>query len=345
MKTRSGAAWCMLGALIWCIDVSGDTIPFGGGIEIEGWRYTPVVSGQAGQKAVHSFVGLLNPSIAAGSNVTAIWYVRQGGQWLPKAWASEPEWKVVESVKAELEIGPEFDDAWFIWGTPEGGEAAPVPEPYRSGFFFTDPIAELAQESPFRDVLVEALMALGYPVADVKFERTSAIADCPSDVVLASIAVGVESQLNISADGEAVARTALAQNCAALCIPWTWVSTPPGPWTCGPWGAYGAPVQFLRTTIGGVQVDCCYSSVRVCSQSQTPTHRCVDCSRATRVVTRTRTDTHTVCCDDTGTLTGSPPQPCTATATCFNSATPPGPATVPTTPGTPGAWPPPTPPW
>jgi len=347
MQLQLRAMFAFVVLAIACVNASAGTHPARCAVVIEGWRYTPIVTGDAGQQAVHSFVGILNPSIAAGSNITAICYTRAGATWSAKAWTGEPEWKVIEAVKLQLSIGAAYDADWYTWGGSGSGSASgQTPANYGAGFLYTDPLAEIAQGSPQRDNLVALLVTLGYPVADVKFEQTASASPCGSIVVLNALAAGVEAETNSGANGEAVAHAALAQNCAGLCWPRTWVSTAPGPWTCGPWTAYGAPIPHTRPVIGGVQIDCCYSSTRSCSQSQTLTHRYIDCTLATRVVTRTRTETHEVCCDDTGTLAGStPPAPCTAVATCFDNSAPPGPGTVPTDPGTPGAWPPPVPGW
>lgn len=326
---------------------NAETNPFAGGVEIEGWRYTPIVTGEAGQQQVHSFLGLLNPPIAAGANITAIWYVRDSAGWQPQAWTSENEWKVVEAVKSQLGISDSFDNHWLTWTAKDSSASASgqSPAPYGQGFLYADPLGEAFQESPFRDQLVSALLAIGYSVADVEFEKTSSAAACPSTDVLDSLAAGVEAEINSPwADGEIAASAALAQRCAGLCVPWTWWGPLSG-WTCGPWGGFGAPVQKQRVTIGGTQIQCCYSCTRTCTQTQTVTHRFRNCSRTSILQTQTMTDTYEVCCDDTGTLTqpGTTPAPCTAIATCFDNSVPPSPGTAPTRPGTPGPFTPPLP--
>lgn len=230
-------AWLLCG--VPCSVANGQwTVP-GVHVQINDWRYTPILSGPAGAEVVHSFLALGDPATMQGSNIAAVWYRATAGcEWVKKAWQGQDEWKVIKQIKSELGIGSEFDDEWAVW-SPKDGNAAPAGEgvPYERGFFLGDYVGDLVNASPARDSLVAALVSLGYSSADIATEKAEFTIDCECDAALAAMRAGVEAQIRTGSDGEALATAALAE-CAAICLPWTWVSIGPSPWSACNMGAF-----------------------------------------------------------------------------------------------------------
>lgn len=303
----------------------GQVVPAGNGIEIDGWRYTPVVQGASGQQTVAGFLGLLTPALVSGSNITAILYIRESdGQWTATAWHNENEWKIVQLVKSQLGIGPVSDEDWFTWGPPDGsGASTQQGSTYQGGFFTDDPIAAAVQGTPLRDEVVAVLQAIGYPVADVSWEKSDNTDACDPNDLLGSLVVGVEAELNTGANGEAAANAALALTCAPFCTEKTWESLP-SPWVCGFPSSWVLVGQRAVTIPGGTpHILCDYRSCQTCTQSKNIYHRYRNCGLGWCVQSRAVMKCAWESCDDTDTLVNFPnPDPCRPVPTCMGDPDP-----------------------
>ncbi|MBY0312876.1 MAG: hypothetical protein K2W85_12465 [Phycisphaerales bacterium] len=147
-------------------------------VEVESWRFVPVVRVEAGlPDTVHSVLALRNDPDPTSLAIQAVWYVRDesdGCEWSAKTWEAATVQDAVYAVKMNLDIDESFDKYWGVQlvgeGIPAGGSRPEVG--YANGFYVTDPLGVWVNTLPDRDQTVQMLDALGYPVADNPVERT-----------------------------------------------------------------------------------------------------------------------------------------------------------------------------
>lgn len=337
MKTVRKQLAAVAAAMSVCLATSvavAEVRPADAYVEMGNWRYTPILDSNREGSPVTGFMGLLNPSVSVGNNITAIWYTRDNaGVWTSKAWVSEDEWKVIEAVKAATGISSSYDSDWATWG-PKSQAVAPSAQTaalYDKGFLVGDPVGDMARQSEQYNEIVEFLKDVGYPAADVKFEKDNPDQCQPvyflnwmSSVATAAVAASrTESSV-------ATAVSSLACGSDWLWPHWTWTTVPapawgptappsttPGDWT---WKDYGL---YPLSTLGY----CGYEYTVTQTRSRTRVRYYLGEGTATCVETQTQTCTYRMeCLHDAGGSNAS----CPATPSC--SATPTGPTC------TEGAW-------
>lgn len=301
-------------------------------VEMGDWRYTPILDTNRSGQPVSGFLGLLNPAVSVGGNITAIWYSRDAaGAWTSKAWIAEDEWKVIESIKAASGISSVYDSNWAAWGpkslsaTPSGQTAAL----YEKGFLVGDPVGDIARQSEQFNDVVEFLKDAGYPTAVVKFEKEN-LEQCEPNYVLnwmSSVATVTESNVKTEAS-VSNAMSALACGWDWLWPHWTWTTvpapawgpTPAGPPALGP--GWSPPTPGSNGTTAG---NCTYTATVTQSRTRTRVRNYVGIGTATCVETQTQTCTYSVTClnDASGPGGGCAAQPTCATTpavTCSDGA-------------------------
>jgi hypothetical protein len=239
-------------------------------IETGPWVLTPVYAEGAGGSELHSFLALADSGEVTGNNLIGVWYIRETGGWSSKSWTTSDPWKIISHVKEALAISSDEDDRWGAPTPPSGVAESEAPEDYSSGVLANDPLAAIIAGSPDRDLLVEFLVASGYPAASVPVDKSGD--ECTANETLDTLATLVGSDLA----GSQEASTTFIVGTSPGCIPmgamgprvpqgpkpatWPYANppgtvpggAPPGPgWTPGAWGAYtctGTPAAGGGTT-------------------------------------------------------------------------------------------------
>ncbi|MCB9840199.1 MAG: hypothetical protein H6809_00935 [Phycisphaeraceae bacterium] len=291
-------------------------------IEMGEWAFTPVVLEISGVRAVEAFLALRDHATLVGDNIGSVLYVRDTGAtggWSSFGWATQDQWAAIEWVKAEFSIAASHDALWQTTQAAPSTPAAPAtPDAFDDGVLESNPLAAVATPSPEWDAIVELLENAGWQTADIPSEESAAETTCPNDPV-----VGVLAQIVDAVEGGQDVEDAMSDawdsflGCLPFCIPMT-AHGLPGPVSCGAPGPYGPPVQFPT----GPYVYCDYSRTRTCTQSRGAGTIHWDCSLTICLQSRTRTETQTQRCDDSGTLYNGPgigADPCPATPTCFGA--------------------------
>lgn len=143
-------------------------------LELGDWVLTPIVEKTAAGEVLHSLLALNNAQ--QGQNLAAVWYVRDldAGpcRWVAKTFGEGgTAADAVKAVKLDLGIADTFDANWGLEGVnTEFAVASPIVN-YDLGFVATDPLAPIVNTSSARDVLIDLLDDLGYPVANIPFEK------------------------------------------------------------------------------------------------------------------------------------------------------------------------------
>lgn len=328
MKSARKQLAAVAAAMSVCLatSVAAEVRPADASVEMGNWRYTPILDSNREGSPVTGFMGLLNPSVSVGNNITAIWYTRDNaGVWTSKAWVSEDEWKVIEAVKAATAISSSYDSDWATWG-PKSQAVAPSAQTaalYEKGFLLGDPVGDMARQSEQYNEIVEFLKDAGYPAADVKFEKDNPD-DCQPDYFLNWMSEVTTAAVAASRTESSVAAAVSSLACGWdwLWPHWTWTTvpapawgpTPAGPPALGP--GWSAPVQ----TPNGTSADNCTYTATVVPQTRTRTRvrKYAGMGTATCVETQTRTCTYSVTClnDASG-----PGGGCAAQPTCVTTPT------------------------
>lgn len=217
-------------------------------VEIEGWTFAPILKQHNGVETVHSFLCLYDSDLLVGNNLASVWFIRghdaQGNpDWEAKSWLSQDQWESIAALKAELQMASTWDDRWptklpqpqLTYTNPE------APKQYKGGVLEEDPIAPILEATQNPGTVIQALVGIGYPAAEIKVELQL---DCPYDVIMEAYASGVEA-----VDGEQAAdlEAGIAAYDVAFflfgcqrqgCTPSTWTvagSQTAGDWSCAGW--------------------------------------------------------------------------------------------------------------
>jgi len=292
----------------------------------EGRRWTLVPTLLDGK--VESFLAL-REDMAYGENLTAVWYRKVAAadgteSWETKAFEDQDQSKAIRAVKLALALGDSTDESWPV---AVAAVAAAEPEPMVKGVLESDALAPLVADLEDPQPIVEMLEDAGLKAAWIGPLEGGQLATaepgvvaCPQHVVLAALASGVEASSVAGADLEAVAFAKLQAGCLGICLPWTWTSAGPTPWS--PWVCLGWQVtQGPQYTHCGIT--CHYERMVVRSRTRVRTQRRLDCTRVSWTQTQTQDGSQTGRCTDDLADEGCdsqppcPPAPCNpATTSC-----------------------------
>ncbi|MBX3405352.1 MAG: hypothetical protein KF869_01205 [Phycisphaeraceae bacterium] len=151
------------------------------------WVFAPVVVETQQSVQIPGVLALRDLSQAVGDNIVAVWYENplvQGEAWTAKAWESQDQWKAIEWVKAQFDIGDEWNQ---FWPTSAAVPHTPTTEPpveYFKGVLDTDPMAAWVAGSEGEEI-VAVLTSIGYKSASVPVDKEG---PCDTKTVLAALA-------------------------------------------------------------------------------------------------------------------------------------------------------------
>jgi len=287
---------------------AGTVSPSDVSIDIDGWTMTPLVEDNAGNKTVLGFVCFKDMTLAAGNNLVSVWFIRGDGTsgpdgWKAKAWTSQDQWEAIAWLKNELAIEGEADD---LWGTKSAkpaqlSQTPPAPSQYGGGVLEEDPVYPLIQGMANPGAVIQGLVSIGYPAADIKLETTFD-PGCPFESIFEALSLGVEAEVLSGGQtpgvGIEVAQAAAVQRCSNpnniwFCFPQTWTS-PASPWS--PWSSASS------WTLMGVQNQlasnaCCkWCKTRTRTRTQVLSHVYRNCDIGTCTQTETQTEWECACC-------------------------------------------------
>lgn len=243
---------------------------------IEGsWRWAAIYSEDGADRQVHSLLAILNPSAKVGDNLQQVWYIR-GTPWTSQTWTDPDPWVAINFIKSELGI-PDSEDANWEVCTSSGTTQMAAPVGYARGVVATDPMALALASSPNRNQLIQQLVAMGHPAANITLDSTD---DCTTDQQLEGLASNFEGMIGNGDDAVADAGEG-GINCQTMVAmpwgprptrpakpvppPWPPAWTPPGTvpgspgptWTPGGWPTAPAwSCRFVPTSGGGGSCIC-----------------------------------------------------------------------------------------
>jgi hypothetical protein len=260
----------------------------------EGRRWTLVPTLLDGK--VESFVAL-REDVPYGENLTAVWYRKVAladgtASWETKAFDDQDQSKAVRAVKQALALADSTDESWPV---AVAAVAAVEPAPMVKGVLESDALAPLVAELENPQPIVEMLEDAGWKAAWIGPLEGVAVATagpgvvaCPQDVVLGSMASGVEADPSGGADAEAVAFAKLHAVCG-VCWPWTWTSAGPTCTGCVAtgWTQDGDPVPDAPHCA----MLCWFKGTLNCTWTRTRTRRLIDCTTCTWTQTGTTSET------------------------------------------------------
>lgn len=232
-------------------------------IETGPWTMHPVYTeGTGGTVSVSNFLAIADPNFAIGENLIAVWYKREGSNWVTKSWETSNPWEAITAVKIALGISNDEDERWGIWGS-SSVSIAESPKEYTAGVLASDPLATLVSSSPNRDVLIELLASMGYKAADLPVEKADG---CTTNAKLDGMAAAIAEAL-IGNQETAVARSMAAwiaagtAGCGVGSVAVEIVEFPPTPVGPGTWGppSFSCTNDYVDPGTGLVSWTQCYT--------------------------------------------------------------------------------------
>jgi hypothetical protein len=234
------------------------------------WGWNAIYSEDTdGQPVIHSLVAFQDPQTAVPGNLMVVWYV-QGSSWESFSWTTSSQWEAINWIKSELGIPDSQDERWFPCEEVVN-DAVPA-ELYSKGVLASDPMAAVILAAPNAAALVQQLVAIGYPAADLSADNPD---DCSSDDILDGLASEFTRMIS---NGDHAYLGVEAVNCtmswggppkgpeptprpAAPPAPPPWTPRGPGPapgptWTPGGWPANPAYKCKSSNVIGGTKCTC-----------------------------------------------------------------------------------------
>ena len=239
-------------------------------IDWNAWNFKPTYDDASGTARVTGFLALAKEGAASGSNIVAVWYIRNAnGTWSTKSWLTSDAAEAIKSVKIGTAIPDSEDEKWEVGqdlhilptDNPEN------PKDYGKGLLADDPLYPLLATASDAAALVSLLAEIGYKAAAIKIDNSTG---CNSDEQLTVMAGAIEAGLamTVTDDTSAQAQTqTMATLLAAvtLCAQPTPVCTPglTGPWVLGavvgPKACSWAVTSTWTALNGGRSYTCNYS--------------------------------------------------------------------------------------
>lgn len=166
------------------------------------WDFVPTLDGGR----VESFVVLLDPALAVGDNITAVWFRRSDDtSWQSFAWSDASNLEAIAHVKSTLGLPDSTDTLWPDADAQQGvgTELAVAPDAFAKGVFADDAFAPVIQSSPEPGPIIGGLAGVGYPAAALPIQVTPT--NCAQHQVLATLAAMVEADIGTGANGALMA--------------------------------------------------------------------------------------------------------------------------------------------
>ena len=186
------------------------------------WDFVPTLNGGR----VESLVALLDPSLAVGDNITAVWFRRtDDAAWQAFAWSDAENLEAIAYVKATLGLPDSSDILWPDADAQQGVDQtlAVAPDAFAKGVFADDVFAPFIEANPEPGPLIGGLAGAGYPAAAIPVQTTPT--DCTQDQVLTTLAAMVEADIGTGAGGTLM---------ASFAVPYT---------ECDYWRSLAAPLD------------------------------------------------------------------------------------------------------
>lgn len=186
------------------------------------WDFVPTLNGGR----VESLVALLDPSLAVGDNITAVWFRRtDDAAWKAYAWSDAENLEAIAHVKATLGLPDSSDVLWPDADAQQGVDPtlAVAPDAFAKGVFADDVFAPFIEANPEPGPLIGGLAGAGYPAAAIPVQTTPT--DCTQDQVLTTLAAMVEADIGTGAGGTLM---------ASFAVPYT---------ECDYWRSLAAPLD------------------------------------------------------------------------------------------------------
>lgn len=158
-------------------------------IQMDAWTMTPICNDD---NTVHSFLALMDTNNTLGSNIAAVWYIRDGQTWTTQSWETTDPWEAIKSVKSILNISEDEDERWGIPGDDDSIKEAMEPAVYFLGVMASDPMAAYVAGAPDRDALISYLTSIGHPAADVPVEQET---ECTTEDKLNALVTEIEDEV------------------------------------------------------------------------------------------------------------------------------------------------------
>jgi len=267
------AAWSAVASIFASTVLSGvcfaaDIAPSNTLAWMGGWSLTPLVDRDQNSKVV-GVLALKSAEESTGSNINAVWYVRDqanASQWTAKAWSGVSEWEVIKAIKEIDAISDCYDVAWATYTPKTVAAQAAIPRDYSKGFMVDDPLLAAVEQSASRDALIDALTEWGYEVANVPLEYKAEVGSDPlrTEKMLSAFASAIEDQERLPAGSPQVFASSFQTNAQAA-FALSWFCYPLSFTVPGAWSAYttGAWVQVPCSANMGGSAICCYD-MQVC---------------------------------------------------------------------------------
>lgn len=166
------------------------------------WDFVPRLDGGR----VESFVVLLDPALAVGDNITAVWFRRtDDASWQSFAWSGASNLEAIAHVKATLGLPDSTDALWPDADAQQGvdTELAVAPDAFAKGVFADDAFAPVIQSSPEPGPIIGGLAGVGYPAAALPIQMSPT--NCTQNQVLTTLAAMVEADIGTGANGTLMA--------------------------------------------------------------------------------------------------------------------------------------------
>lgn len=236
MKTLTALA-CLLtltaAALAGHKTLTPDTITLGD------WDFVPTMDGQR----VESFLALMDPALAIGDNITAVWFRRfDDDTWHAMAWGGQDNLAAIAFVKAELGL-PDSSD--ILWPDPDAQQGvdtalALAPDDFAKGVFAVDSFAPVIEATPEPGPIIGTLSSLGWAAANLIVQTVPT--GCTQSEIMTKLAAMVELDLG-TAQGGALAATFAVPT--GQCSLWRSLAA-----TLGPSGTWTVPdlTEYLDAT-------------------------------------------------------------------------------------------------
>lgn len=140
------------------------------------WTFV-AIEGHANGTVSHNHLVAVSQTFAASTqSIVAVMYERQpDDSWIAVAWTEGDVAGVIPFLEGAFGIQPEHLHRLDPLGLPLAGEAyLSSPGAYQDGLFVWDPLAWALHLDPEnRDALIEWLVEIGYPAADLPIEKNA----------------------------------------------------------------------------------------------------------------------------------------------------------------------------
>ncbi|MBY0313320.1 MAG: hypothetical protein K2W85_14725 [Phycisphaerales bacterium] len=247
------------------------------------WTLVPIV--ELGEPSrVDNVLALANPSVTFANNIVAVWYMRDlsTNSWKGYSWQSTDRLAAINKVKNTLGLDDSGDYVWPYDLGPQlqGASVAGNPTAFGNGLLVSDPLSGFLQASSSASELLQVLVNLGYPAANLVGE-TGTGQDCPPDLFFntidTTISVMTDAEIQPASGGEYLVAAITDIQCEHRSL---WpitpriVITPTPKLPIGPmpgWMSTGPCTAVPDFTTGVANCYCTFSRTATYAETQTVT--------------------------------------------------------------------------